>query len=133
MIGFVVLAYAIYWAGKGQAETVKNKAAFLWQKFPKFVLGFLLISVLATYGFFNKEQIGRPCQSVAMGVSAHFCRGRSTHQFPRDAQTRSAAIRGGGHRRSGDCRLHFRLGYRRAENLGLVGGFQNLTQKMYSH
>src|ERR1700751_3787257 len=57
MIGFVVLAYAIYWANQGQAKTVKNKAAFLWQKFPKFVLGFLLISVLATYHFFNKEQV----------------------------------------------------------------------------
>ena len=56
MIGFVVLAYAIYWASQGQAKTVGNKAAFLWQKFPKFVLGFLLISVLATYHFFTKEQ-----------------------------------------------------------------------------
>ncbi len=58
MIGFVVLAYAIYWASKGQAQSVGNKAKFLWQKFPKFVLGFLLISVLATYHFFNKEQVG---------------------------------------------------------------------------
>jgi uncharacterized integral membrane protein (TIGR00698 family) len=58
MIGFVVLAYAIYWASQGQAKEVTNKAAFLWQKFPKFVLGFLAISVLATYQFFNKEQVG---------------------------------------------------------------------------
>jgi len=58
MIGFVVLAYAIYWASQGQAKVVGNKAAFLWQKFPKFVLGFLLISVLATYQFFNKGQVG---------------------------------------------------------------------------
>ena len=56
LIGFVVLAYAIYWASKGQAQVVGNKAAFLWQKFPKFVLGFLLISALATSGFFTKEQ-----------------------------------------------------------------------------
>jgi len=56
MIGFVVLAYAIYWASRGQAKTVGNKAAFLWQKFPKFVLGFLLISILATYHFFTKDQ-----------------------------------------------------------------------------
>src|SRR6266849_754845 len=56
MIGFVVLAYAIYWASRGQAKTVANKAAFLWQKFPKFVLGFLLIPVLATYHFFTKDQ-----------------------------------------------------------------------------
>jgi uncharacterized integral membrane protein (TIGR00698 family) len=57
MIGFVVLAYAVYWASQGQAKEVTNKAAFLWQKFPKFVLGFLVISVLATYQFFNKDQI----------------------------------------------------------------------------
>src|ERR1700677_213268 len=48
-IGFVVLGYAIYWASKGQAEQVTNKAAFLWTKFPKFVLGFLLISLLASF------------------------------------------------------------------------------------
>lgn len=58
MIGFVVLAYAVYWASKGQAQTVGNKAAFLWQKFPKFVLGFLAISVLASYRFFSKDQVG---------------------------------------------------------------------------
>jgi uncharacterized integral membrane protein (TIGR00698 family) len=56
LIGFVVLAYAIYWASQGQAKAVTNKAAFLWQKFPKFVLGFLLISLLATFGIFTKDQ-----------------------------------------------------------------------------
>ena len=49
-IGFVVLGYAIYWARKGQAAAIGNKGAFLWRKFPKFVLGFLLISLLATLG-----------------------------------------------------------------------------------
>ena len=58
MIGFVVLAYAIYWANRGQARAVTNRAAFLWQKFPKFVLGFLLISLLASASVFSKEQIG---------------------------------------------------------------------------
>src|SRR6201997_5345949 len=57
MIGFIVLAYAIYWASQGQAKTVENKGAFLWRKFPKFILGFLLISILATAHFFNKEQV----------------------------------------------------------------------------
>jgi len=56
LIGFVVLAYALYYAGRGQAQNVANKATFLWQKFPKFVLGFLLISLLATVGFFTKDQ-----------------------------------------------------------------------------
>jgi uncharacterized integral membrane protein (TIGR00698 family) len=58
MIGFVVLGYAIYWASKGKAAGVTgSKTAFLWQKFPKFVLGFLLISTLATVGFFSKPEL----------------------------------------------------------------------------
>jgi uncharacterized membrane protein YadS len=56
-IGFVVLAYALYWAKKHQAKDIASKGAFLWQKFPKFVLGFVLISLLATIGLFNKAQI----------------------------------------------------------------------------
>jgi uncharacterized integral membrane protein (TIGR00698 family) len=56
-IGFVVLAYALYWARKQQAHAIVNKGAFLWQKFPKFVLGFLLISLAATIGVFSKPQI----------------------------------------------------------------------------
>jgi uncharacterized integral membrane protein (TIGR00698 family) len=58
MIGFVVLGYAIYWARKERTEGVGNKAAFLWQKFPKFVLGFLLISALATAKVFTTMQLG---------------------------------------------------------------------------
>jgi uncharacterized integral membrane protein (TIGR00698 family) len=72
LIGFVVLGYAIQWARKGLASRaataqLENKAAFLWKKFPKFVLGFLFISLLATLGAspnptiatlgFNKAQL----------------------------------------------------------------------------
>src|SRR5207237_2829896 len=42
-MGFVVLGYALYWVRKGGAPEVRDKTAFLWQKFPKFVLGFLLV------------------------------------------------------------------------------------------
>jgi uncharacterized integral membrane protein (TIGR00698 family) len=55
-IGFVVLGYALYWARRNQAKAIGSKAGFLWQKFPKFVLGFLAISLLATVGAFNREQ-----------------------------------------------------------------------------
>ena len=55
-IGFVVLGYALYWAGRGEGEQIGNKAAFLWAKFPKFVLGFLALSLLATLGAFTKAQ-----------------------------------------------------------------------------
>lgn len=57
MIGFVVLGYAIYWARKGQAKDVGNKATFLWQKFPKFVLGFLAISLAVSLHTFNADQV----------------------------------------------------------------------------
>ena len=58
MIGFVVLGYAIHWARKQNTAGISNKAAFLWKKFPKFVLGFLLISTLATVGAFSGAQLG---------------------------------------------------------------------------
>jgi len=56
-IGFVVLGYAVYWASKGKAAVVEHKGLFLWQKFPKFILGFIAISVLATSGFFTHSQL----------------------------------------------------------------------------
>jgi uncharacterized integral membrane protein (TIGR00698 family) len=56
-IGFVVLGYAIYWASQAQAPEVQNKAAFLWQKFPKFILAFLALSLLATMHAFSRGQI----------------------------------------------------------------------------
>ena len=56
-IGFVVLGYALYWAKRSGAKEITNKGAFLWQKFPKFVLGFVAISLLATLGVFTKVQM----------------------------------------------------------------------------
>ena len=56
-IGFVVLGYALYWIRQGQASAVTNKAAFLWEKFPKFVLGFIGISALASVGAFSSAQV----------------------------------------------------------------------------
>ena len=56
-IGFVVLGYALYWARKSRKEFAGSRMAFLWNKFPKFVLGFLLISFAATLGVFTKAQM----------------------------------------------------------------------------
>jgi uncharacterized integral membrane protein (TIGR00698 family) len=55
-IGFVVLGYAAYWASQGQAQAIGHKGRFLWEKFPKFVLGFVVISLLATLGVFTKGE-----------------------------------------------------------------------------
>ena len=61
LIGFVVLGFALYWAGRGQADEIapglRAKAAFVWEKFPKFVLGFLAVSAVATAGWLNKGQL----------------------------------------------------------------------------
>lgn len=57
MIGFVVLGYALHWARREGTAGVGNKAAFLWAKFPKFVLGFLVISAVATAHVFSKDQL----------------------------------------------------------------------------
>ena len=55
-IGFVVLGYALYWVRRSEAREIANKGAFLWEKFPKFVLGFLVISTLATLGTFSGSE-----------------------------------------------------------------------------
>jgi uncharacterized integral membrane protein (TIGR00698 family) len=60
LIGFVVLGFALYWAARGEADELapgaKAKAAFIWDKFPKFVLGFLAVSAIATAGWLSKGQ-----------------------------------------------------------------------------
>jgi len=40
--------------GPAAAKQDREQTAFLWQKFPKFVLGFLLISILATVPFLHQ-------------------------------------------------------------------------------
>lgn len=61
LIGFVVLGFALYWAARSEADQiapgVRAKATFVWEKFPKFVLGFLVVSTLATAHLINKGQI----------------------------------------------------------------------------
>jgi uncharacterized integral membrane protein (TIGR00698 family) len=46
MMGFVILGFAVYYARRGMAKQVTSKGRFLWEKFPKFVLGFLGLSVI---------------------------------------------------------------------------------------
>ena len=57
LIGFVVLGVALQYAARKRKAgldasnpDLEHRAAFLWNRFPKFVLGFLFISLLATLG-----------------------------------------------------------------------------------
>jgi uncharacterized integral membrane protein (TIGR00698 family) len=60
LIGFVVLGFALYWAARGEADEIapglRARASFVWDKFPKFVLGFLAVSAVATAGWLSKGQ-----------------------------------------------------------------------------
>jgi len=60
LIGFVVLGFALYWASRGQADHIapglRARASFIWEKFPKFILGFLAVSAIATAGWLSKGQ-----------------------------------------------------------------------------
>lgn len=56
LMGVVVLILALQYARKGITSHVKNKAAFLWSRLPKFLIGFLAFSLLATIGFITPGQ-----------------------------------------------------------------------------
>jgi uncharacterized integral membrane protein (TIGR00698 family) len=60
LIGFVVLGFALFWASRGQADRIapglRARASFVWEKFPKFVLGFLAVSAIATAGWLSEGQ-----------------------------------------------------------------------------
>ena len=56
-IGFVILGIAVYFAAREGRKLEGSRASFLWAKFPKFVLGFLALSALASLGAFTEPQI----------------------------------------------------------------------------
>lgn len=57
LMGFVILLYAIYYAKKGLASAVEHKGKFIWKKFPKFLLGFLAVSLLVTFSVFTPSEV----------------------------------------------------------------------------
>jgi uncharacterized integral membrane protein (TIGR00698 family) len=57
MIGFIVLGAALYFAARGGHQFTGSKTAFVWRSFPKFVLGFLLFSTLASFAVFKRDQL----------------------------------------------------------------------------
>lgn len=60
LIGFVVLGFGLYWASRGEADEIapgiRARASFVWDKLPKFVLGFLAVSAVATAGWLSRGQ-----------------------------------------------------------------------------
>lgn len=56
LIGIIAFALAVYSTTKMENGT-KPSAAMIWQRFPKFILGFLLTSIIASLGYFAKTDL----------------------------------------------------------------------------
>lgn len=56
-IGVWALVFTAYYAKLGIAQNVTNKALYFWSKFPKFVLGFVFIMLIANMGVFSEGQM----------------------------------------------------------------------------
>jgi uncharacterized integral membrane protein (TIGR00698 family) len=54
-IGFVVLGVALYFAALAKKKLQGSRVGFVWAKFPKFVLGFLIVSALASAHVFGPK------------------------------------------------------------------------------
>jgi len=57
-IGIWALIYSLYYVKKGLNKSmVKNKGKYLWKKFPKIIIGFVIMLIIANLGFLSSGQI----------------------------------------------------------------------------
>jgi len=56
-IGLWALFFVGYYANRGLSRGVTNKAAYVWTNFPKFVIGFIFIMILANSGALSGEEV----------------------------------------------------------------------------
>ncbi len=55
LIGVVAFLLALYFTTVVEGKSQKPSAAIIWQRFPKFVLGFIVASLLFTFGWIGKD------------------------------------------------------------------------------
>lgn len=58
MIGFVAVGYSVYYTRDTGTTDVTEKMVVLWNQFPKFILGFVVLMILSSAGTFSSSQIG---------------------------------------------------------------------------
>jgi uncharacterized integral membrane protein (TIGR00698 family) len=67
LIGFAAFILAVWWAIKRGAETGERPSAgVIWERFPKFVLGFLVASIL--FSFILPASIVNPTKGILSGL-----------------------------------------------------------------
>ena len=55
LIGVVAFLLALYFTTVVEGKSQKPSAAIIWQRFPKFVLGFIVTSLIFTFGWINAD------------------------------------------------------------------------------
>lgn len=82
MLGFAALAISIYWTYKGKGHRQKASAGLLWERFPKFVLGFLVASLIFSFVLDadTAKAVGKSTKSIqsALFSIAFVCIGLET-------------------------------------------------------
>ena len=73
------------------APGARAKAAFIWEKFPKFVLGFLAVSAVATAGLMSKGQLANVANVSKWAFLLTFAECRPVHRHPADRPQRMAS------------------------------------------
>lgn len=57
-IGVVVIGYVLYYSRRGSTDaTVDHTWRYLWESFPKFIIGFVVLMILGSAGVFSDTQI----------------------------------------------------------------------------
>ncbi len=66
LLGIAAFAISIYWSYKGTNRDIKPSAGVLWERFPKFVLGFILASLV--FSFFFEPTVAKDLSKVTKGL-----------------------------------------------------------------
>lgn len=69
LIGVVAFLLALYFSVVVEGKKERPSAAVIWQRFPKFVLGFIVTSLLFTFGLIQKD----PGKAIAAMKDWAFC------------------------------------------------------------
>jgi len=64
LIGVVAFLLALYFSTVVEGKKEKPSAMIIWQRFPKFVLGFIVTSLMFTFGWIDKDVAGKAIGSM---------------------------------------------------------------------
>ncbi|MGI6047263.1 MAG: YeiH family protein [Petrimonas sp.] len=63
LLGVAAFAISIYWSYKGVHSNIRPSGSVLWERFPKFVLGFLIASLIFSFAF--EPSTGKSLSKIA--------------------------------------------------------------------